>query len=107
MYTELAHPPIGIQNTYDAKGKFTVKNCLISKAKYGMYFNSISNSVIEGNTIDGTFYTGIAIAGDSDSYPCKNVTIKNNVLKDVASKNYEVQLWYLDWKTYGKRCRKQ
>ena len=85
----ITSPPIGIQNTYDAKGKFTVKNCLISNAKYGMYFNSISNSVIEENTIVGTFYTGIAIAGDSDSYPCKNVTIKNNVLKDVASKNFE------------------
>ena len=87
------NPAIGIQNTYDKKGKFTVKNCTITNAKYGMYFNALSDSVIDGNTIEGTLYNGIAIAGDNVDYPCKNVTISNNILKNVASKNYDAIMY--------------
>ncbi len=88
--------PIGIQSIYREKGSISVKGCTIKGAKYGMYFNSISDGVIEDNTIDGTFYSGIILAGDHGSerkYDSKNVAIKNNVLKNVASENYEILMY--------------
>ncbi len=84
--------PMGVQSVYREKGKISVKGCTIKGAKWGMYFNSISDGVIEDNTIDGTWYNGIILAGDHGSerkYDSKNVVIKNNVLKNVASENYE------------------
>ena len=60
----------------------TVKDCKMENLKYGMYFNSISNATIQGNTIDGTAYTGIYLEGT-------DVTLKGNTLKNIATANNE------------------
>ncbi len=82
--------PIGVQSVYREKGKISVKGCTINGAKYGMYFNSISDGAIENNTIDGTLYNGIVLAGDNtdNKYDIKNVVIKDNTLKNIASRNF-------------------
>ena len=63
-------------------GYVNVQNCKMENLKYGMYFNSISNATIQGNTIDGTAYTGIYLEGT-------DVTLKGNTLKNIATANNE------------------
>lgn len=56
----------------------------INDMKYGMYFNSISNVKIIGNTMDKTIYTGIVFYGKAE-YPCDNIEITGNSFTDIAS----------------------
>jgi parallel beta-helix repeat protein len=83
-------PAFGIQTTYDVTSEIQIEGCSISNAKYGMYFNSISNSNVINNTITNTKYNGIVVAADNENYPCNNVVVGDNVLANVASENYPV-----------------
>lgn len=75
-----------IISDYDGGDYLTVKDCTIRNVKYGMYFKHISNSTISNNNIDGTLYAGIAIVADKaeEKYKCKNVTISNTNLDNIA-----------------------
>lgn len=73
----------GIISPYNQADYLVVKNCQFTNLKYGMYFNTISNATITGNTIDGTKYTGIFF--DSSS----NVTVTGNTLTNIATQNYD------------------
>ena len=72
----------GIISSGNSSAYLTVTDCQFTNLKYGMYFNDISQASITGNQIDGTKYTGIYLEGS-------NVTIEDNVLTNIASKNYD------------------
>lgn len=78
-------PASGIISAYGTADKLTVKDCEIKNAKYGMYFNGISNATIEGNTIDTTQYNGIYIAKDTTDAKNENIDIKDNTLTNIAT----------------------
>lgn len=80
---------IGISTTYGDFSGITIKNNRIEDTRYGMYFNSISNAEISGNKIEKTAYAGIVIASDSETYPCKDVSITNNNLSEISWVGYE------------------
>lgn len=80
---------IGILSTYDAEGPLVVVANTFSNLKYGMYFNQITDLTVENNTIDNTRYNAINIAADNGDYPCSNITIAYNELKNISSADYE------------------
>lgn len=62
----------------------TIKGCTFTNVKHGMWFNGISNSVIEDNILGGVKYTGIRIEAGSE-----NVVVSGNTMTDVASADYD------------------
>ncbi len=80
---------IAISSTYIDGGYVEISGCSINNFAYGMYFNGIHNLTIENNTIDGTKYNAINIAGDNPDYDCKDIVIKDNVMTDISYGNYE------------------
>ena len=80
---------IGILSTYGAEGPLVVVANTFSNLKYGMYFNQITDLTVENNTIDNTRYNAINIAADNGDYPCSNITIAYNELKNISSADYE------------------
>ena len=84
------NPAFGIQTTYDVTSQIQIDGCTINNAKYGMYFNSISNSNVVNNTINNTMYNGIVVAADNPNYTCENVVVGNNILTNVATQNYPI-----------------
>lgn len=80
---------IGISTTYGDFSGITIKNNRIEDTRYGMYFNSISDAEISDNVIKKTAYAGIVIASDSETYPCKYVSITNNDLSEISWFGYE------------------
>ena len=79
---------IGIQTTHNAGSYLIIKDNEIYDSKYGMYFNQISNSIIENNIIERTKYNGIIIAGGNETYISDNVVIQNNELSNIATANF-------------------
>lgn len=76
---------LGISTTYGDFGHFIIENNTISDANYGMYFNSISNSVIRNNNIEKTRRGGIVIGADGgEQYRCSNVQITGNTLSEIS-----------------------
>lgn len=79
---------IAISSTYINGGYVEISGCSINNFAYGMYFNGIHNLTIENNTIDGTKYNAINIAGDNPEYDCTDIVIKDNVMTDISYGNY-------------------
>lgn len=80
---------IGILASYTTRGDVEVKGCTLKNLKYGIYVNGGLNSIaITGNTIDGTRYNAVNIAGDDVAKPCYSVTISDNTLTGISSGNY-------------------
>lgn len=79
---------IAISSTYIDGGYVEISGCSINNFAYGMYFNGIHNLTIENNTIDGTKYNAINIAGDKPEYDCTDIVIKDNVMTDISYGNY-------------------
>ena len=79
---------IGISSTYMTGGFIEVSGCTLENLAYGMYFNGVHDLTISGNTIDGTKYNAINIAGDSDEYGCYDVSISGNTLRNISYANY-------------------
>ena len=79
---------IGILSTYITGGNITIKNCDFYNFKYAMYFNSVNGLTVTGNTIDGTKYNAINIAGDSSAEPCTGISISGNTLRNICSGEY-------------------
>lgn len=84
---------LGVSSTYIGGGYVDVKNNTFTNFKYAIYFNQISNANITGNTIDGTAYNAINIAADNTTYPCENITITGNVLKNISYGNYNEDVY--------------
>lgn len=80
---------IGILSTYGAEGPLVVVANTFSNLKYGMYFNQITDLTVKNNIIDNTRYNAINIAADRETYPCSNITIAYNELKNISSADYE------------------
>ena len=79
---------IGILSTYITGGNITIENCDFYNFKYAMYFNSVNGLTVTGNTIDGTKYNAINIAGDSSAKPCTGISISGNTLRNICSGEY-------------------
>ena len=78
-----------ITSTYITGGYIEITGCNIENFAYGMYFNAVKNLTISNNTIDGTKYNAINIAGDSSTYPCSDITIEGNTLTNISYADYE------------------
>jgi hypothetical protein len=66
---------MAIGSTYTTGGFVEISGCQIENFKYGMYFNAMHDLSITNNTIDGTSYNAINIAGDGET-SCENITIE-------------------------------
>lgn len=82
---ETAKGYLGISTTYGDFTDIEILNNTINEARYGMYFNSISNSIIDGNTVNGTSYGGIVVAADNEKFGCKDVVVENNTLNNISA----------------------
>ena len=86
------HLPIQAQN--GVQWKISIKNSTFTNVKYAMYFNSLKNLTIEGNTIDCTKYNAIHLAKiDNDD----TVSVKNNTLWNIWQTEYSIM--YNAWIT--------
>lgn len=79
---------IAISSTYTTGGFVKITGCTIENFAYGMYFNGIHDLTIEGNTINGTKYNAINIAGDNSGCPCTDIEIENNTLSSISAADY-------------------
>lgn len=79
---------IAVSSTYTTGGYVEVSGCKISNFKYGMYFNGIHHLNVSGNTIDGTDYNAINIAGDNEAIGCDNISIVGNTLTNISKADY-------------------
>ena len=84
---------MGISTTYADTKYVHVSDCSFSNLKYGIYYNSIGDSSIKNCTFDGTKYNAINIAGDSADYPCGDVVIEGNVMKNISQANYGTDIY--------------
>ena len=83
---------IAIGSTYIDGGYIEISGCTIENFAYGMYFNAVHDLTITGNTINGTKYNGINIAGDG-AIACENIIIASNKLTNIAAANYDSDLY--------------
>ena len=81
---------MAITSTYTKGGFIEITGCSFENFAYAMYFNAIHDLTIADNTIDGTKYNAINIAGDSEQYGCSNIVIRDNVLTNISYANYDV-----------------
>ncbi len=81
----------GITSSYITGGYIEVSGCSFKNFAYGMYFNRVHDLTIEGNTIDGTRYNAINIAGDGDE--CSNIVIRDNTLTNISYANYDSDIY--------------
>ena len=81
----------GITSSYITGGYIEVSGCSFKNFAYGMYFNQVHDLTIEGNTIDGTRYNAINIAGDGDE--CSNIVIRDNTLTNISYANYDSDIY--------------
>ncbi|MBP1924248.1 nitrogen fixation protein FixH [Sedimentibacter acidaminivorans] len=73
----------GIVTPYSSEIQYIkVTNNDLSNLSYGMYFNSGSNILVDGNTIDTTIRNGINFYGKPD-FNCDNITVTNNTLDNI------------------------
>lgn len=82
---------VGITSSYITGGYIEVSGCSFKNFAYGMYFNRVHDLTIEGNTIDGTRYNAINIAGDGDE--CSNIVIRDNTLTNISYANYDSDIY--------------
>lgn len=83
---EATQQGIGILTPYSSDiGYVEITNNEFNTLKYAMYFNSINDALISGNTINDTKYAGIVIAGDTNVMS-GNVDITNNTLSNISWK---------------------
>ena len=83
---------IGISSVYfDGPGNVEISGCALTNFAYGMYFNSFNNLYIHDNTINGTKYNAINVAGDSDDYPSDNIRIVDNTLINISYSNNDYE----------------
>ena len=80
---------LAITSTYTTGGFIEITGCSFKNFAYAMYFNAIHDLTIADNTIDGTKYNAINIAGDSDKYDCSNIVIRDNVLTNISYAGYD------------------
>lgn len=80
----------GIETSYGDLGYLEIKGNKVNDTRYGMYFNSIHNSIISGNEINKTANGGIIIAADSrEGKKSYDVIIENNTLTDISYNGHE------------------
>ncbi len=79
---------MGILSTYMTGSNITIKNCDFYNFKYAMYFNAVKGLTVTGNTIDGTKYNAINIAGDNPAVPCADISVSGNTLRNICSADY-------------------
>ena len=79
---------MGILSTYMTGSNITIKNCDFYNFKYAMYFNAVKGLTVTGNTIDGTKYNAINIAGDNPAVPCADISVSGNTLRSICSADY-------------------
>ncbi|MEG1913334.1 MAG: DUF1565 domain-containing protein, partial [Cloacibacillus sp.] len=85
---------MGIATPYSTLiGNLTISGNIFKDMKYAMYFNSLVDSSITGNTFVGTRYNGINIAADTATYPCKEITVSGNKLSEISRANYEEEAY--------------
>ncbi len=72
-------------------GYLEVSGCTFNNFMYGMYFNRMSNAVIENCQFNGTKYNAINIAADgtAQNSGSDNIVIRNNVFQNISFANYE------------------
>ena len=87
-----AERAIAIGSTYIDGGYIEISGCTIENFAYGMYFNAVHDLAITGNTINGTKYNGINIAGDGN-IACEYINIAGNTLTNIAAANYNSDLY--------------
>ena len=88
----MSQKAIAIGSTYIDGGYIEISGCTIENFAYGMYFNAVRDLAITGNTINGTKYNGINIAGDGN-IACENINIAGNTLTNIAAANYDSDLY--------------
>ena len=88
----MSQKAIAIGSTYIDGGYIEISGCTIENFAYGMYFNAAHDLAITGNTINGTKYNGINIAGDGN-IACENINIAGNTLTNIAAANYDSDLY--------------
>ena len=83
---------IGISSVYfDGPGNVEISGCTLTNFAYGMYFNSFNNLYIHDNTINGTKYNAINVAGDSDKFSSSNIRIFDNTLRNISYSNNDYE----------------
>ena len=79
----------GIITTYDAGvNNLAIVGNGFSNLKHGMFFNSLNDSIITGNSIKDIKYNAINIAGDSTTIPSENIEIADNIMTNIATAHY-------------------
>ena len=82
---------IGISSVYlNGPGNVEISGCTLTNFAYGMYFNSFNNLYIHDNTINGTKYNAINVAGDSDKFS-SNIRIFDNTLRNISYSNNDYE----------------
>lgn len=96
------HLPILTPYSEDIK-HIKIENNIIKNGKYGMYFNSISNVMINGNKIENTRFSGITFAGKEDM-KVDDIIIAGNQFINIATEDTAYHLSYhsgLGFQNYG------
>ncbi len=83
----------GISSAYIDGGFIEISGCSFQNFAYGMYFNGIHDLTITENSIDGTKYNAINIAGDNEEYVCNNIAIQDNELTNISYANYDSDIY--------------
>ena len=82
---------LAVSSTYMEGGFIEITGCDFKNFAYGMYFNRVHDLTVKDNTIDGTKYNAINIAGDNGA--CENIVIQGNTMTDISYGNYADALY--------------
>lgn len=85
---------MAITSTYSTAspiGYLEISGCTFNNFMYSMYFNRLSNAVIENCQFNGTKYNAINIAADgtAENSGSDNIVISNNVFQNISAANCE------------------